>query len=175
MTVRIHDVTAALRTDLPVWAGERGLERTLVKNMAVGDSSTVSHLSLGAHTGTHVDAPVHFLAGGAGVDALPLDALVGPAAVVEVPGRDGGITAEELEAAGVSQGAERLLVKTPNSGWSRSETRFRQVFAALSAESADWCVTRGLRLVGIDYLSIEPPGPRERDTPSTVACSRPAW
>lgn len=158
MTLRIHDVTAPLREDLPTWPGEEGLRRRLVKDQAQGDSSTVSHLSLGAHTGTHVDAPVHFLQGGGGIEALALDALVGPATVVALEGVEGTIGGADLEQTAVPEGVERLLVKTRNSGWSAADTSFRKEFVALDPSAADWCVSRGVRLVGIDYLSIEPFG-----------------
>jgi arylformamidase len=157
VTLRIHDVTAPLREDLPAWPGEEGLRRRLVKDQSRGDSSTVSHLSLGAHTGTHIDAPVHFLVGGGGIDALAPEALVGPALVAGLEGAQEAITASDLEAA-VPEGAERLLLKTRNSGWSASDTSFREDFVALDPSAAEWCVSRGVRLVGIDYLSIEPFG-----------------
>jgi arylformamidase len=155
--MRVHDVTAPLREDLPTWPGEEGLRRRVVKDLAKGDSSTVSHLSLGAHTGTHIDAPVHFIDGGTGIDALALDALVGPALVAGLEELQGPITAGDLEAA-VPDGAERLLLKTRNSGWSASDTSFRQDFVALDPSAAEWCVSHDVRLVGIDYLSIEPFG-----------------
>ncbi|HEV8571423.1 MAG TPA: cyclase family protein [Actinomycetota bacterium] len=162
--MRIHDVTAPLREDLPVWPGEEGLRRRLVKDQARGDSSTVSHLSLGAHTGTHIDAPVHFLEGGGGIDALPAEALVGPAVVAGLEGVQGRIAASDLEAA-VPEGVERLLLKTRNSGWSKSDTSFREDFVALDPSAAEWCVARRVRLVGIDYLSIEPFGSGSRGHP----------
>jgi arylformamidase len=157
MTLRILDVTAPLREDLPTWPGEEGLRRRLVKDWSRGDTSSVSHLSLGAHTGTHVDAPAHFLEGGGGIDTLPPDALVGPAVVARLEGVGKTIGAVDLEAA-VPEGVERLLLKTRNSGWSAADTSFREDFVALDPSAAEWCLSRGLRLVGIDYLSIEPFG-----------------
>lgn len=151
-------MTAPLREDLPAWPGEEGLRRRLTSDPARGDEAMVSHLSLGAHTGTHVDAPVHFLEGGAGVDALPVEALVGPAVVVGLEAVEGAIGADDLEAAGIPAGAERLLLRTRNSGWSAGDSGFREGFVALDVSGAEWCVRRGVRLVGIDYLSIEPFG-----------------
>lgn len=155
--MRIYDVTAPLREDLPTWPGQEGLRRRLVKDLAKGDSSTVSHLSVGAHTGTHIDAPVHFIEGGAGIDALPPEPLVGRALVADLQAVDGVIAAGDLDAA-APDGAERLLLKTRNSGWSVPGGSFRQDFVALDPSAAEWCLSHRVRLVGIDYLSIEPFG-----------------
>jgi arylformamidase len=164
MTLRIHDVTAPLREDLPTWPGEAGLQRRLVKDFATGDRSTVSHLSLGAHTGTHIDAPAHFIEDGGGIDGLDVEALVGPAVVAGLERVEGTIGAEDLEAS-VPDGAQRILLKTRNSGWSASDTEFLEDFVALDPSAAEWCVARGVRLVGIDYLSIEPYGSGEKGHP----------
>lgn len=155
--MRIHDVTASLREDLPTWPGEEGFQRRPVKDLAKGDRSTVSHLSLGAHTGTHVDAPVHFIEGGGGIDAIAVEALVGPAVVAGLDHVERTIGGDDLEDS-VPAGTQRLLVKTRNSGWSAGDTEFREDFVALDPSAAEWCVARGVRLVGIDYLSIEPYG-----------------
>jgi arylformamidase len=155
--MKIHDVTAPLRADLPTWPGEEGLHRRLVKDLAKGDGSTVSHLSLGAHTGTHVDAPVHFIEGSGGIDDLDVESLVGPAVVVGFDHVEGTVGADDLEAS-VPAGEHRILLKTRNSGWSGSDTEFREDFVALDPSGAEWCVARQVRLVGIDYLSIEPYG-----------------
>jgi arylformamidase len=162
--MRIHDVTAPLREDLPTWPGEDGLRRRLVKDFAMGDRSTVSHLSLGAHTGTHIDAPVHFIEGAGGIDRLDAEALVGPAMVSGLEHVEGTIGADELQAS-VPDRAERILLKTRNSGWSASDTEFREDFVALNPSGAEWCVDRGIRLVGVDYLSIEPYGSGKKGHP----------
>ncbi|HVL81602.1 MAG TPA: cyclase family protein [Actinomycetota bacterium] len=159
----IVDVTVPLRPDLPTWPGERGLRREVRKDVASGDSSTVSEVVVGAHTGTHMDAPIHFLVGGSGIDALPVDALVGPGFVADLRGVEGAISADHLDAASVPEGCERLLARTRNSGWS-SDTSFREDFVAYDESAARWIVDRGIRLVGIDYLSIEPFGSKEHPT-----------
>ena len=116
------------------------LER--VSSIAGGDVVNLSRLDLGVHSGTHVDAPLHFVDGGPSVETLPLDVLVGPCVVVE-----------GLDPAAVPPGAERVLFKTPNSRlWDRDE--FSEDFVALDAEAARPLVAAGVRLVGIDYLSI---------------------
>jgi arylformamidase len=159
----IHDISAPLRPDLPSWPGEEGLRRCVLSDVAVGDGATVSELTLGSHTGTHIDAPSHFLEDGGGIDSLELDALVGRAYVAALATEGTHATAADLDAAGVPEAVERLLLRTRSSGWSALETEFREDFVGLDVDAARWCVERGLRLVGIDYLSIEPYGAGEAD------------
>ena len=149
----IYDVTVTLRAGMPTWDGEPGPECRPIKLIGVdGEPAQVSLLTLGTHTGTHVDAPSHFIPGGCTVEMLPLDALVGPCRVVEV-GSGAHIEPTDLEA--VAAGARRLLLKT-SSGHLWSNPEFRRDFMALSPESAEWLVAQGVLLVGIDYLSIDP-------------------
>jgi arylformamidase len=149
--VQILDVTVPMRPGMPIWPGDPALEVGLADAIADGAEANVTRLALGAHTGTHVDAPVHFLEGAAGVDALPLDALVGSCLVVEAEDVDG-----ELPAAAVPAGAERVLFKTRNAElWERDG--FVEGSVCLSAAAAEEVVRRGVRLVGIDYLTIGGP------------------
>ena len=154
---RFIDISAPLRADLITWPGvvER-FERTLASDLAAGDVMTVSHLRLGAHAGTHVDGPGHFLPHGGGVETLPLEVLIGPAQVVQIAPDRQIVAASDLDAAAVPAETERLLIKTGNSGWSRNDTAFREDYVALDESAAEWCLERGIRLVGIDYLSVEP-------------------
>jgi arylformamidase len=152
--VRVHDISAPLRADLPVWPGEQGMRRDVVAEQPE-DPATVSKLSFGAHTGTHVDAPVHFLAGAGGIEAYAPEVFVGPCHVVDLRAVAERIRADDLEAAGVPPGAERILARTRNSGWSTTETAFREVYVAYDLSAAQWSLSRGVRLLGIDYLSIE--------------------
>jgi arylformamidase len=156
--VTIHDVTAPLREGMPVWPGDPPFTRRERSSIARGDEDTVSELALGAHTGTHVDAPSHFVAGGATVGGLDLAVLIGECIVLDMTSSEGTIGAGDLEGAGLPPGATRLLAKTRNSGWSRETAGFREGFVALDETAAAWCVERGVRLLGIDYLSIEPFG-----------------
>jgi arylformamidase len=138
---------------MPTYAGEPGPQLEHLKQIARGDSANVTALSLGSHTGTHVDAPHHFLDGRSTVEAMPIDALVGPAQVIEMTEAH-HITAAELEAAPIPAGTTRLLLKTPNSRfWANDE--FHTDFVGLTSAAAEWLVGRGFVLVGIDYLSIE--------------------
>jgi arylformamidase len=134
------------------WPDNPPIELVRLMDMAKGDPATVSRLSLGVHTGTHVDAPVHFIADGAGVDAIALDQLLGEARVVEV-GDGPSISAAQLRAVDPRQG-ERLLFKTRNSARCWKTDRFLSDFVYLSLEGAALLAERRVRTVGIDYLSI---------------------
>jgi arylformamidase len=141
---------------LPTWPGNAPYEFQAVKRMASGDSSNVSRVQLGTHTGTHVDAPRHFMDQGRAVDELDLHELVGPCLVAEVPVASGrtAITPAHLERAAGTPAPRRLLLKTPNSSlWGTGA--FNPDFAFISPEAAQWLVTAGVGLVGVDYLSIE--------------------
>jgi arylformamidase len=161
----VHDITAPLRPDLPTWPDEPGLQRTVTSDVADGDDATVSVLRMGSHSGTHIDAPVHFLPDGGGIETLPVDALVGPVHVVDLTGVEQWITAGDLDGAGLPPRVERLLAKTSNSGWSRSDTEFREGYVGFAESAARWCLERGVRLLGNDYLSIEPFEAAEDDQP----------
>jgi len=150
--MRIYDVTRTLEPGMATWPGEPGPELRLIKQMSAGDAADVSHLSLGVHTGTHVDAPNHFIAGAAGVESLPLSVLVGPARVVRIA-HPNAITAAELEEAQLD-GVERVLFRTRNSE-EQSHKEFKQDFVYLDPAAAEWLLHCGTRLVGVDYLSVE--------------------
>jgi arylformamidase len=143
----IHDVSVPLRTGMVVYPGDPEFSIERVMSLAAGDVANVSRIDLGVHTGTHVDAPLHFVDGASSVEALDLDVLVGPAVVVEVPGTG------DIGADAVVDGAERILFKTRNSAaW--AEDGFYEDYASISPEAATRLVEVGARLVGVDYLSV---------------------
>jgi arylformamidase len=156
--MRIYDVSAPLRNGMPAWPGDPAFERRLRTSLERGDEDTVSELVLGAHTGTHVDAPSHFILGGGDIGSIPLEVLVGPALVVGFEDIGTAIGAGDLERAGIEEGTARVMAKTTNSGWSTSDNEFRSDFVAFDESAAQWCVDHGVRLLGVDYLSIEPYG-----------------
>jgi arylformamidase len=140
--VEIIDVSVPVRSGMVTYPGDPEVRLERVSSIGEGAEANLSRLDLGVHSGTHVDAPVHFLEGAPGAEALPLDVLVGPCAVV-----DG------LDPAAVPTGAERVLFKTPNGRlWELDE--FSDDFVKLDGEAARALVDRGVRLVGIEYLSI---------------------
>src|SRR6187431_1459678 len=110
---KLLDVSVSLAAGIPAYPGNPEFELQPIKRIAQGGSSNVSRLVMGTHTGTHVDAPRHFFDDRAGVDALALDLLIGPAQVVDVP-LSGGITEEHLSGAGLGE-PPRVLLRTPNS------------------------------------------------------------
>jgi arylformamidase len=149
---KLLDVSVPLAPGIPVYPGNPEFELQPVKRIADGASSNVSRLVLGTHTATHVDAPKHFFDDGPGADRLPLDLLIGRARVVEVS-RRGGITANDLAAAALREDL-RVLLKTPNSAlW--NGTAFKQDYTYLTEEGARYLVEQGVKVVGVDYLSVE--------------------
>jgi arylformamidase len=155
---RIIDVSLGIGPDLLTWPGDPGADVVPTARLARGDPANVSELRLGSHTGTHVDPPAHFIEGGAAI-AVPLETLVGLAVVADLPGAE-VIGPAELDALDLPAGTERLLCRTRNSGlWSRGRVEFPEDYVAITPEGARWLVERGLRLVGVDFLSVERDGP----------------
>lgn len=152
--MRIHDISVPLRENLPTWPGEEGMRRTLVSLQPAHDA-TVSHFSFTAHTGTHVDAPIHFLPHGGGVETFAPEVFMGPCFVADLRHIADVITGDDLEDAGAPEGMTRLLALTRNSGWSRDMAPFRSDYVAFASSAADWCLERGIKLLGNDYLSVE--------------------
>jgi arylformamidase len=152
----IYDISLTLSPSLIVWPGDPPVTITQPASMDRGDGFSITRLDIGAHVGTHVDAPAHFVRGGAGVDQLSLDALIGPAVVVDARGVD-ALTAAALDALAIPAGAQRVLFRTRNSDlWRKDQHDFDEDFVAVAADGAAWLVERGVRLVGIDYLSVAP-------------------
>ncbi len=152
----IVDLSPVISPDLPVWPGDPRVTLRQPYHLARGDDFTLTELAMSAHTGAHVDAPAHYVRGGAGADQLPLDALVGPAWVADA-GEAEMITAAVLEGLAMPPETERLLLRTRNTrrGLLR-RAEFTADFVALTADAARWLAERRVRLVGIDYLSIAP-------------------
>ncbi len=172
--MRVHDVTLVLRPDMPTWPSEQGPRIEPLKRMARGDSSNVSLVTFGDHTGTHVDPPVHFIEGGNTIDKLPVDALVGPCQVAAYD-EDEHISGAWLDHAAIGPGTRRILFKTRNSRrWTDPSAPLDKEFIALDETAARWLVRRGITLVGIDYLSIEPFGSGKVGHPVHVALLRAA-
>ena len=147
------DISVPLEDGMIIWPDDPAFRRELVQSMATGATCNVSRLDFGAHTGTHVDAPGHFIDGAPGVETTPLDALIGPAWVVDATGITGALDREALDALDIPAGETRLLFRTTN-GSIRSRGGFDTGFVALDAEGAAAIVDRGTRLVGMDFLSV---------------------
>jgi len=150
--MRIYDITLPLSAELPVYPGDFPAVIAPWTRIADGDSANVSRLTICSHAGTHIDPPLHFNDSGISVDEIPLGLLIGKALVVEILGVS-EIGRKELERLPV-RGVERLLLKTNNSElWKQRE--FCPDFAALSVEGAGYLLEAGIKLVGVDYLSVE--------------------
>jgi arylformamidase len=147
------DVSVPLEADMIIWPGDPPFRSELVKAMASGDTCNVSRLDFGAHTGTHIDAPGHFIPGAPGVETTPLDALIGAAWVVDATAIEGRIDRAALDRLDIPDGETRLLFRTAN-GSITSNGSFDEGFVALDADGASWMVERRPRLVGMDFLSI---------------------
>lgn len=143
--MRIVDISLPLGPATPLYPGDPLVEVTPISEAKGGDSFALSRLSLGSHTGTHIDPPAHFIAGGATVDTVPLDACIGPAYVLDVTALRDAISVEALES--MPEGTQRILLRTggpPLDG------------IGLTTEAARALVERQVRLAGIDALSIAP-------------------
>jgi arylformamidase len=148
----IYDVTLTISGELPVWPDDPPV--TIETTSRPGEPR-VSRLSMSSHTGTHVDAPAHFLRGALTVDRLSLEVLIGPAWLADISGK-AAITAAALQEAGIPPGTERLLVRTDNSQGHVQPTHFDVDFVGFTVDGANWLLAHGVRLVGIDAPSIEP-------------------
>jgi len=146
------DVSVMLRTGMVSWPGDPPARISHAKEIERGDPCTVSLLEMGAHTGTHMDAPAHFVRGGIGIDEMPLDAAIGSARVIPIRDRK-SIKPDELARHRIRRG-ERVLFKTHNSDHAWDTDSFVEDFVYLSATAAQYLVERQVRLVGVDYLSV---------------------
>lgn len=162
------DVSIRLRHGLVPWPGDAPFELKRVSDLARGDVCTFSTLSMSAHAGTHVDAPLHFVQGGRSVDTLPLEATVGPARVIVIRNPQ-VITIDEIRSHRVRPG-ERVLFKTRNSARSRPGVFFRN-YVALAADAAEYMAARRVRAIGIDGPSIAPPDHQMAQTHRVLLCA----
>lgn len=151
----IYDLSVPLGEEIPTYPGDPGIDIRAWFSLDQGDPANVSLLQLGAHTGTHVDAPAHFIEGAARVDSLSLDVLIGEAHVIEVP-EDRRSIDEAFVKHHCAPDAHRILFKTRNSAfWDQHSTGFREDYTYLELDAARQLVEQGIKLIGVDYLSIE--------------------
>ena len=150
--MKIFDITVPISNDVPIYSGDPTASVESVHTISDGAAANVSRMCFGVHTGTHVDAPNHFIQGTRRAEDLDLDKLVGPCRVIAIPDDVESIGPEHLKSL---DGVERVLFKTRNSAfWDDTTTGFRTDFTYISPDAARLLAER-VRLVGIDYLSVE--------------------
>ncbi len=162
MTDEWMDISVPLRSGMVHWPDNPPVDIERAMDMNRGDVCNVSKMSLGVHTGTHMDAPIHFLANGIGIDQMPLTAAVGRARVIEIADPV-SIKPGELATHSIQRG-ERILFKTLNSPRCWQTDDFVEDFVYVSHEAAAYLATIGAQTVGVDYLSV---GGAQIDGPQT--------
>jgi arylformamidase len=146
------DISVPLRSNMAGWPGDPVVDISRVLDRDRGDECTVSRLSLSSHTGTHIDAPLHFISGGKGVDTMPFNATIGVCRIIETAG-ERVITPDDLLPHRIRRG-ERILFKTKNSRGCWRSDKFSEDFVYISRHAAEMLAERRVMTVGIDYLSI---------------------
>lgn len=146
------DISVPLENGMVEWPGDSPLRLSLLSEIARGDDLNVTAVSMTMHAGTHMDAPRHFFRDGKSIAEMPIDATAGPARVIEISDPE-AVRAAELKAHRIRRG-ERILFKTQNSVRCWRERRFCEDFVYVARDAAEHMVERGVRVVGIDYLSV---------------------
>ncbi len=157
--MRIIDISLPLREGMTVYPGDGPVRLEQLKSFSKGDPYMLTYLHLGAHAGTHIDAPLHFIQEGGGVESIPLKHLMGPCRVA-------GISSEVIEVGpdclreALDDPCRRLILRTRNSSLYKLG-RFQERYAHITEEGATWLASKGVRLLGMDYYSIERYGTEE--------------
>ena len=146
------DVSVPIKSNMVHWPSDPSVTIKRTKNMDQGDRCNVSHLSMGSHTATHMDAPLHFLRDGKSLDQMPLAATIGEARVIEIKDPE-SIKPQELKKYKIRRG-ERILFKTRNSFRSWNLAEFDKNFVYVSKEAAAYLAKIRVQTVGVDYLSV---------------------
>jgi arylformamidase len=152
--MRIYDISLGISSALPTWPGDPKVQIEQTSKISEGKESNITKINMSTHTGTHIDAPHHFIDGGKTVDQIPLKVLTGRVYVLHLPDVP-IITADILKDTTLPPRTRRILFKTRNSEhWVKNNMEFEKDFVALSPDAANYLVDRNICLVGIDYLSI---------------------
>jgi arylformamidase len=159
LLMRTYDITLTISGELVVWPGDPQVEIEQASLISEGSHANVSHIRMGVHTGTHVDAPYHFIDGGITVEELDIDLLTGRAYVLHLPDEVDLITKEIIENSAIPPRTKRVLFRTRNSQrWADGNNAFDENFVALDADAAALLIQRGVKLIGVDYLGVAPFG-----------------
>ena len=151
---KIYDISMPISKDMVLWPDDPGVSLERTDKLEDGAISNVTKMDFGLHTGTHIDAPYHFLEKGITVDKIPLTKLIGATFVVEVPNSVTYLDGFILESMGLDFSIKRILFKTNNSDLLMNSNTFNDNYVALDDSGAEYLVENGVELVGIDYLSI---------------------
>lgn len=155
--MKFWDISVTISKDLPVWPGDPKAVVERINKIEDGANANVSRLDIGCHTGTHVDAPFHFLPGTKTVESLSLNTLIGPVQVIKIPDDFSIITGDIVQASGLKPDTKRVLFKTFSSTfWAKYGSQFRTEFVGIDRSGAEALVQMGIELVGTDYLSVSP-------------------
>ena len=147
------DISLTLKSNMVHWPTDHPFSIERVRDMDEGDTVNLSKITLGAHSGTHVDAPVHFIKGAKGVDQISIDSLIGPARIIEITDA-ATIKEKELAGHGIKKG-ERILLRTRNSiSKILYNDAFAEDFVYMEKDAVEFLVTRGIKTLGVDYLSV---------------------
>jgi arylformamidase len=155
--MNIHDITLTITPEIPVWPGDMHVWLDRVKKIENGEEDNLSKIKMGVHTGTHMDAPYHFVPDGKRIDEIPLETFIGDCQVIQVDDSVDLITAKEINEARIDPSITRVLIKTRNSvEWLKPHLVFKKDFVGISVDGASVLVEKGIKLVGLDYLSVAP-------------------
>lgn len=158
MAAKIYDISVDIQTGMPTYPGDAKFKSLKLKSVDQ-DGYEIHRLTLGNHTGTHVDAPAHFIQDGATVTELPLDILNGRTRVVEIHDKE-KVSLEELQNVKLDNDF-RILIKTRNSSLWKSKKRFQKKYVYLTLDAAKYLADNDIKLIGFDYLSLEKFGDSE--------------
>jgi len=158
--MRIHDISVPISKSLPVWLGDPQPVVRQLQTIREGDSSNVSLIQMSVHTGTHIDAPRHFLESGKTIDNIPLDKLIGQTLVIKLPDSVDSISKDILESyhnISMLKKTKKVLFRTRNSSlWHQYKNAFQKNFVGIDASGASFLAGLNLDLIGVDYLSVAP-------------------
>ncbi len=155
--MKTYDISLTIFPGMTVWPDDPQVELERMSKLEDGRNSNGSRMAMSVHTGTHVDAPYHFLKDGSTVEKMSLKVLIGRAYVIQIADDIDLITPKELEEAGIPPRTRRVLIRTRNSKiWQKDLRNFHTDYVGISAEAAEVLVKRGVKLIGVDYLSVAP-------------------
>lgn len=158
--MKFYDISLPISPSMPVWPGDPPVELTQVTSIPGGDSANISHINMGVHCGTHIDAPKHFIDTGKTIDQIPLEKLIGKVLVLEIDASVEVISENVLKAHPAHDllvNSSKVIFKTHNSElWEQNPEVFQEKFVAINTLGATYLSQLNLDLIGIDYLSIAP-------------------